>query len=75
VTCGGRACHVVRLLMSKYALPVKIALLAELPRSADPEIDEAGSSGHLRRPTECSWAQSLSLGAVRRGRHDAVGSL
>ena len=42
VTGSDHACHDVRQLMSKYALPVKIALLAELPRSADPEIDEAG---------------------------------
>jgi hypothetical protein len=42
VTGSDHACHDVRRLMSKYALPVKIALLAELPRSADPEIDEAG---------------------------------
>jgi hypothetical protein len=42
VTGSGHACHVVRRLISKYALPLKIALLAELPRSADPEIDEVG---------------------------------
>jgi hypothetical protein len=42
VTGSGHACHVVRRLISKYALPLKIALRAELPRSADPEIDEAG---------------------------------
>jgi hypothetical protein len=41
-TGSGHACHVVRQLISKYALPLKIALLAELPRSADPEIDEVG---------------------------------
>ena len=42
VTGSGHACHVVRRLISKYALPLRIAFLAELPRSADPEIDEVG---------------------------------
>lgn len=42
MTGSRHACHVVRRLMSKYALPVKIAFLAELPRSPDPEIDEVG---------------------------------
>ena len=42
MTGSGHACHVVGRLISKYVLPLKIALLAELPRSADPEIDEVG---------------------------------
>lgn len=76
VTGSDHACHVVRRLMSKYALPVKDRAFSPSCREAPTQrLTKPDFSARLRRPTECSCGQSLSLGAVRGGRHDAVGSL
>ena len=69
MTSSGHACHVVRRLMSKYALPVKDRAFSPSCREAPTQrLTKSASSARLRRPTECSCAQSLSLGAVRGGR-------